>query len=271
MTKPDDTDDERVTAARLYSMFESNPQQAGRLLTVAQAEQLEAGGHPWPVCGDRSTTRPLRPNLRKLTAAGIDGEVPRAELTISAWLQLWLDAEDFAVVSANGHYAGKSRDELRQTAEGKRAMYMAGRRQQVTEYLIPRLNEYVLIHLTAADVEALADTLSTSIGKRGKPLSRSTLKAVLGHLRRALQEALDRELIDVNPADGYARYLSAEPKSAQWWEDYHRQREAVSDASDGLDQEAAAVQPGRRFAMSSAAEAFEMDNLEVTVTGSAAQ
>ena len=44
----------------LYDLYESNPQAAGLTLTLAQCDELEALGIPWPISGDLSRTQPVR-------------------------------------------------------------------------------------------------------------------------------------------------------------------------------------------------------------------
>ncbi|WP_159800887.1 phage integrase SAM-like domain-containing protein [Arthrobacter zhaoguopingii] len=234
----EDVEDERVTRAQLYRIFESNPQQAGRLMTVAQAYQLEASGTPWPVSGDRTSTQPLCPTPRKLTAS-VFSDIPLAELTVKRWLELWLSAveEEAQDDAAAEMYTGTDRKTLRETAAGMRAIVFAARRQQVTDYLLPQLEKHLLIHFTEADVEALGAMLSTIPGKRAATLSRSTLRSVMTHLKKALQAAYEKELIDSNPAKDFIRYLGIEPKSAEWWADYRRRYQARLDAADDADVE----------------------------------
>jgi hypothetical protein len=235
----EDVEDERVTQAELYRIFENNPQQAGRILTVAQAELLEATGHPWPVSGDRTVKQPLRRGLRKLTAPGIGADLPLAGLTVARWLEWWLHAveeaeRDDPTVDV---YTGTDRQTLRETPAGMRAMMVTARRHQVTEYLIPNLTSYNLVYFAEPDVEALAAALIKMPGKRSSSLSRSTLRSVMAHLKKALQVAYDKEIIDSNPAKSFAKYLGIEPRSAEWWADYRQRYAARLNGTDELEQE----------------------------------
>ncbi|WP_299166989.1 phage integrase SAM-like domain-containing protein [uncultured Arthrobacter sp.] len=212
--------------AELYGIFETNPQPVGNLVTVAQAEEMEAFGHPWPVSGDLSVLQPIRRPLRQLTATGAARGVPRSQLTIGRWMLLWLDLVDEQAATEGEIYTGTDRHILRETAAGRARMFLLGRRQQVTEYLIPQLPELLLFDLNESDVEELAASLLAMKGKRGKPLSKSTVQSVLTHLKRALSAAQREELIDSNPAQGFARYLGLKDQSRERWMKYREQLSA---------------------------------------------
>lgn len=46
--------------ASLYELYESTPQSAGRTLTIAQCDELQALGIPWPISGDLSRISPVK-------------------------------------------------------------------------------------------------------------------------------------------------------------------------------------------------------------------
>jgi hypothetical protein len=206
--------DPRRTDRLLYELYEAHPQPAGRLLTVEGAEDLHRSGLPWPISGDHTATRPVRPPLRCLLP--VDGLLAsrKTGMTVGQVLEEWLDMKES--VDANGIEPpdpNMDRHALRNTVAGRKAIHSKERRREVQHYIIPRLGSVPLEALTPAHVEELAEQLRNTQGKRGL-LTLGKVYGILGRLKAALASAKASGLIDSNPAAGVARQLSQERAAA---------------------------------------------------------
>lgn len=70
----------------------------------------------------------------------------------------------------------------------------------VHNYLVPALGHRRLDELHPQEIQDYANRLLQAGGEHGKPLSRSTVKAIIGKLRQSLELAVDQEIIPRNPA-----------------------------------------------------------------------
>lgn len=73
-------------------------------------------------------------------------------------------------------------------------------RWMIERYINPRIGHHRLDQLRPADLDAIYTDLATSGGKNGQALSRKTVLEVHRVLANALDLAVDRELLDTNPA-----------------------------------------------------------------------
>jgi hypothetical protein len=73
-------------------------------------------------------------------------------------------------------------------------------RWMIDRYINPRIGHNRLDQLRPADLDATYSNLATRGGKKGQALSRKTVLEVHRVLANALDLAVDRELLDTNPA-----------------------------------------------------------------------
>lgn len=202
--------DARRIDRALYELYEAHPQPAGRLLTVEGAEELHRSGLPWPISGDQTTTRPVRPPLRYLLP--VDGLLTtrKSGMTVGQVLEEWLDMkESVDATDVEPPDPGMDRHALRSTVAGRKAIHSKERRREVQHYLIPRVGSIPLEELTPVHVAELAEQLRNTQGKRGL-LTLGKVYGIVGRLKAALASAKASGLIESNPAAGVARQLSQE-------------------------------------------------------------
>jgi len=87
-------------------------------------------------------------------------------------------------------------------------------RDAIELYLRPHLGAVRLLELRAHHLDRLY--VSISVGRRGRPLSPSTIRRIHAVLRSALNTAVKRRLIPYNPAD-HVELAPENPKRARPW------------------------------------------------------
>lgn len=88
------------------------------------------------------------------------------------------------------------------------------RSQDTTNYLVPNLGEIRLLELRAHHLDRMY--LAIALGRRGRPLSPSTIRRVHAVLRSALNTAVKRRLIPYSPAD-HIELAPENPKRPKPW------------------------------------------------------
>ena len=130
--------------------------------------------------GGYATRREAEDALARLVA-GVESLAPERSstggLTVAGFLEQWL-------VAVIGTVKPSTAQDYRYKAE---------------HYLIPRLRRVELRALTPLDVRTLWADLASSGGRDGHPLSANSVRGIQRVLRKALNDALDWELIDRNP------------------------------------------------------------------------
>ena len=113
------------------------------------------------------------------------------DLTVGEYLETWLSGKHALKPSTQHHY----RDALRL-------------------YLIPHLGHIRLLDLRAHHLDRFYAAIT--IGKRGRPLSPSSIRRVHAALRSALNTAVKRRLIPYNPAE-HVELAPENPKRPKPW------------------------------------------------------
>ncbi|MHB8188410.1 MAG: site-specific integrase [Dermatophilaceae bacterium] len=83
-----------------------------------------------------------------------------------------------------------------------------------TNYLVPHLGQIRLLELRAHHLDRMY--ASITVGRRGRPLSPSTIRRIHGVLRSALNTAVKRRLIPYNPAE-HIELAPENPKRPKPW------------------------------------------------------
>ena len=138
---------------------------AGRDAT-GRRRQLTRGGY--------ATRTEARAALRELLLAGSARDIDSHRLTVGSYLEQWLD--------------------------GKRALRPSTRksyREHLDLYLLPHLGHLRLRNLAAPHIDAMINAIANDGGKHRSP---TTIRRIHATLRSALNTALRRQLINVNPA-----------------------------------------------------------------------
>jgi integrase len=87
-------------------------------------------------------------------------------------------------------------------------------RDMTTNYLVPNLGEVRLLELRAHHLDRMYSNIA--LGRRGRPLSASTIRRVHAVLRSALNTAVKRRLIPYSPAE-HIELAPENPKRAKPW------------------------------------------------------
>lgn len=106
--------------------------------------------------------------------------VPPQDLTVSAWLDRWLDAHQV---------------ELKPSS-------VAGYRAKIELYLKPAIGHERLQSLSPSRLSVVWREMQASGGKNGKPLGRRTVEYARATLRKACEDAVVERVIPVNPVVG---------------------------------------------------------------------
>ncbi len=138
---------------------------AGRDAT-GRRRQLTRGGY--------ATRTEARAALREVLLAGSARDIESHRLTVGSYLEQWLD--------------------------GKRALRPSTRksyREHLDLYLLPHLGHLRLRNLAAPHIDGMINAIASDGGKH---LSPTTIRRIHATLRSALNAAMRRQMISVNPA-----------------------------------------------------------------------
>jgi integrase len=149
---------------------------------------------------DAAAGEALRTLLAATATTSTDGA---GELTVAEWLEHWLHE--------------KSKPGAASAAGCKvRPTTTRAYRSHLDLYLIPSLGDRRLSELTDRDISAMFETIHASNADKSRPTGAATMRRIFATLRAALNEAVRRHHIPVNPCVGVALASATRPKPVVW-------------------------------------------------------
>lgn len=127
--------------------------------------------------------------------------VPPTSLTVSEWLDQWLQGHAVSLKDSTVH----------------------AYRQKIDGYLKPTIGGERLQSLSPSRLSVVFRTMSESGGKGGRPLSARSVEFTRSILRKALNDAVAERVLEVNPVAGSkAPRRRGKPKHTTWTGDQQR-------------------------------------------------